>query len=303
VPESSQPPHPPVSTVARMLATVALLHGSGHDGSGIDDSGPEDSGLDATTVTALVDAVAYLTSTGDAAGAGALIRLVTTDPDTIAAVHVALRVPAPRPNSAAPAGGPPPLLPRRIPGPYRDPGEAAPATRSDAAPPATGPHPTTTTPGPGPRLAGSARTVGPGGSDGSDGAVELPLSETRRWREATAAQVLLLDYAVTGADGQVTGVYTAVPIVHPPDWCDHLDTICGGCLTGWSEDHAVAVFRHGIDGAATGCRCPVCRTTIPTHPHNPADPDSHPDPDHPTAGHPGGNRTSRDTSWFGGEGS
>ena len=76
MPESSQPPHPPVSTIARMLATVALLHGSGVD-------------RDTATATAVIDTVAYLTSTGDDDGADALIRLVTTDPDT----------PSPRPTS------------------------------------------------------------------------------------------------------------------------------------------------------------------------------------------------------------
>ena len=70
MPESSQAPHPPVSTAGRMLATVVLLHGSGIDGSGIDRD----------TATAVIDAVAYLTITGDTDGAHALIRLVTTDP-------------------------------------------------------------------------------------------------------------------------------------------------------------------------------------------------------------------------------
>ena len=221
---------------------VALLHGSG---------------IDRDTATALIDAVAYLTSTGDIEGADALIRLVTTDPDTIAAAHVALRVPARRPNSTAPTREPlppPAPLPRRIPSPYRDPAGLDVGAGGDVTAPGTGPNPTTTTSDLGPWL---ASTAGPGGAE------ELPLSETRRWREATIAQVLLLDYAVPGTDGQVTGVYTPVPIVHPPGWCDHLDTICGDCLAGWSEDHAVAVFRHGIDGAAAGCRCPLCRTTIP----------------------------------------
>jgi hypothetical protein len=86
MPESSQPPHPPVSTIARMLATVALLHGSGVD-------------RDTATATAVIDTVAYLTSTGDDDGADALIRLVTTDPDT----------PSPRPTSrsASPPAAPP----------------------------------------------------------------------------------------------------------------------------------------------------------------------------------------------------
>ena len=291
MPESSQPPHPPVSTVARMLATVALLHGSTLDDSSLSGSGlNHSSDLDPTTATALVDAVAYLTSTGDTDGADALIRLVTTDPDTIAAAHVALRVPARRPDSTAPIGEPlPPLppLPRRIPRPYRDPGEPGRAARSDAAPPATGRNPAPSTSDLGPQLTG---TTGPGGADGSNGTEELPLSETRRWREATAAQVLLLDYALPDAEGRVTGVYTPVPIVHPPGWCDHLDTICGGCLTGWLEDHAVAVFRHGIDGATTGCRYPVCRTTIP---------DRSSGHDRATTDHPSGDRTDRDTSWFG----
>lgn len=272
MPESSQPPHPPVSTVGRMLATVALLHGTSLDDH---DHGLRSSGLDATTATALVDAVAYLTSSGDTDGADALLRLVTADPDTIAAAHVALHVPARRPTSAAPTGEPPPPLPRRVPRPYRDPGTPDPTAGSSAAPPAAEPR------------------------DGSgNGAEHQPLSETRRWQDATAAQVLLLDYAITDAEGRVTGVYTPVPIVHPPGWCDHLDTICGGCLAGWSEDHAVAVFRHGLHGAATGCRCPVCRATIPTR--SPTPPDRQPDPDGP--GDPDGS-TSRDASWFGGEGS
>ena len=276
MPESSQAPHPPVSTAGRMLATVVLLHGNGIDGSGIDRD----------TATAVIDAVAYLTDTGDTDGAHALIRLVTTDPNTIAAAHVALRVPARRPNSTAATGEPPPPLPRRIPRPYRDPAKPDLAAGSDATPPATGAYPTTTTSDLRPR---PADTAGPGGADGSNGTEEPPLSETRRWREATTAQVLLLDCAVPGTEGQVTGVYTPVPIVHPPGWCDHLDTICGGCLAGWS-DHAVAVFRHGIDGAATGCRCPVCRTTIP---------DRLSGHDRRTTDHPSDDRTSRDTSWFG----
>ena len=276
--ETSQPPTPPVSTVARMLATVALLHGSG---------------LDRDTAIALVDAVAYLTASGDTDGANRLLRLVTADPDTIAAAHVALSVPARRPTGpptlrpdapTRPTGDlPPPPLPRRVPRSYRDPGTPDPAA-----------HPTTTD-GPAPEPAGT----------GGDPA---PLSETRRWREATAAQVLSLDYAVTGSDGRVTGVYTPVPIVHPPDWCDHLDTICAGCLTGWSEDHAVAVFRHGLHGATEGCRCPVCRTTIPTHPDNPAGPNPvAPSPDAPSpaaiTGFRADGSTGREPGWFGEEGS
>ena len=296
MPESSQPPHPPVSTVARLLATVALLHGSalaGSGGSGSSASGR--SGIDRDTATAVIDAVAYLTSTGDTDGADALMRLVTTDPDTIAAAHVALHVPARRPDSTAPTGEPPPTpapLPRRIPRPYRDPGEPDLPARSDARARATGLNPAPTTNDLEPPL---TATTGRGGADGSNGSEELPLAETRRWRDATAAQVLLLDYALPDAEGQLTGVYTPVPIVHPPGWCDHLDTICGGCLTGWSEDHAVALFRHGINGATTGCRCPLCRTTIPdrSSAHDPR-----------TTDHPSGDRTERDTrdrdtSWFG----
>jgi hypothetical protein len=265
-----------------MLATVTLLHSSRLG----------DSGLDATTVTALVDAVAYLTSTGDTDGADALLRLVTTDPDTIAAAHVALHVPARRPDSTGPTGEPPPApppLPRRVPRPYRDPGQPGLAARSDATPPATGPYPAPTTRDLGPSPTG---TTGPGDADGSNGTEELPLSETRRWREATAAQVLLLDYGLPDAEGQLTGVYTPVPIIHPPGWCDHLDTICGGCLTGWSEDHAVAVFRHGIDGATTGCRCPLCRTTIPDRSTGH---DRSSSQDRRTSG----DEADRNTSWFG----
>ena len=293
MPESSQPPCPPVSTVARMLATVALLHGGTLDGGG----------LDATTATALVDAVAYLTSTGDTDGADALLRLATTDPDTIAATHVALHVPARRPDSTAPTGEPPPPpLPRRTPSPYRDPGQPDPAGRSNATPTATEPHLTAIAGGSGARLAGAGRTDDPGDSDGSGKGAEPPLSESRRWQEATAAQVLLLDYAVPDAEGKLTGVYTPVPVVHPPGWCDHLDTICGACLTGWSEDHAVAVFRHGVDGAATGCRCPVCRTTVPARSpaHSPAQLDRHPDTGQ-IPGNTSGSTASRDTSWFGAE--
>ena len=301
MPESSQPPHPPVSTVARMLATVALLHGSHLDNSPLDSSRPHDSrlddrrrhdsGLDHLTATALVDAIAYLTSSGDTDGADALLRLVTTDEETIAATHVALHTPARRPHSdTAPTCEPLPPLPRRVPGPYRDPGQP-------------------TTPGGRRSATTSEPTPWPAGT-GESGGGRTPLSETRRWREATAAQVLLLDYAVTGAAGRLTGVYTPVPIVHPPGWCDHLDTICGGCLAGWSEDHCVAVFRHGIDGAATGCRCPVCRTTIPTRPAPPdRRPDGDRDPDGPTPARPtpgdpdGGGTTTRDPGWFGEGGS
>jgi hypothetical protein len=269
-----------------MLATVALLHGSNLDGSGLNRGN-----LDRDTAIALVDAIAYLTASGDANGADRLLRLVTADPDTLAAAHVALSAPARRQapgadDPAPPTGDRPPTpLPRRIPRPYHDPGTPDPAA-----------HPTTTE-GPGPRPAGA-------------GDEPASLSETRRWREATAAQVLSLDYAVTGPDGRLTGVYTPVPIVHPPGWCDHLDTICGSCLTGWSEDHAVAVFRHGLDGATEGCRCPVCSTTIPTRPDRPAGP--RPTGPRPTGSspaatadlHPGG-RTGRDPDgdpgWFGEE--
>jgi hypothetical protein len=91
-----------------------------------------------------------------------------------------------------------------------------------------------------------------------------------RWQAARHAQVLPLDTALPGPDGCPVGVYSPVPIVHPPGWCDHLDTICAGCLPAWAEDHAVALLRHGVDGATAGCRCPICRHTIPASPARPA---------------------------------
>jgi hypothetical protein len=103
----------------------------------------------------------------------------------------------------------------------------------------------------------------PDGSDEAAWAHATVLASTTRWRHAAQAQVLPLDTATTGVDGQPTGVFRPVPIVHPPGWCDHLDTLCPVCLPAWIEDHAIAVFRHGLEGATAGCRCPVCRTTLP----------------------------------------
>jgi len=99
---------------------------------------------------------------------------------------------------------------------------------------------------------------------------------TVRWRTARHAQVLSLDYARRDPAGRLTGVYTPVPITHPPAWCGHLDTICVDCLPGWSEDHLVTVFRHGAQGAAAGCRCPTCRLTLPP-PATGSDPEPRPD--------------------------
>jgi hypothetical protein len=87
------------------------------------------------------------------------------------------------------------------------------------------------------------------------------------WTRASTVQVLPLDYARRGADGRWRGVYTPVPIAHPPQWCDHLDSVCRSCLPAWAEDHALALFRHGPAGARVGCACPVCRTSRPRFDH------------------------------------
>ena len=89
------------------------------------------------------------------------------------------------------------------------------------------------------------------------------LAGTAQWRAARHAQVLCLDNTRSDPAGRLTGVYTPVPVMHPPSWCAHLDTICTDCLPAWAEDHLVAVFRHGQQGAAAGCRCPTCRLATP----------------------------------------
>lgn len=92
---------------------------------------------------------------------------------------------------------------------------------------------------------------------------ELAGLDPAAWARANAVQVVPLDYARPGADGGWRGVYTPVPIAHPPQWCEHLDSVCRSCLPAWLEDHALALFRHGPPGARAGCACPVCRTSRP----------------------------------------
>jgi hypothetical protein len=89
------------------------------------------------------------------------------------------------------------------------------------------------------------------------------------------AQVLLWEDARRDPDGRLTGVYVPVPVVWPPGLCRHLDTICPQCLDTWAEDHALALFAHGPQGAAAGCLCPTCR---PEH-CAPSQPPSSPGPD------------------------
>jgi hypothetical protein len=96
----------------------------------------------------------------------------------------------------------------------------------------------------------------------SDAAIGDP-AWTARWQTAAEAQTLLREDAVADATGPPRGVYTPVPIVHPPGCCQHLDTICSDCLPSWQDDLLVALFRHGPDGAAAGCRCRTCAPAQP----------------------------------------
>jgi hypothetical protein len=100
------------------------------------------------------------------------------------------------------------------------------------------------------------------------------------------AQVLLWEDARRDPDGRLTGVYVPVPVVWPPGLCRHLDTICPQCLDTWAEDHALALFAHGPDGAAAGCLCPTCRPQHLAPSQPPANPG--PDPHRTGAGDAGG---------------
>jgi hypothetical protein len=84
-----------------------------------------------------------------------------------------------------------------------------------------------------------------------------------------AAQVLLWEDARRDADGWLLGVYVPVPVIWPPGLCQHTQTICPQCLLSWADDHALALFDHGPDGAAAGCQCPTCHPQ-PTAPPQPA---------------------------------
>jgi hypothetical protein len=113
------------------------------------------------------------------------------------------------------------------------------------------------------------------------------LAGTAAWQAASHAQTLPYEDTEPGPGGQPAGVYTPVPIVHPPGWCRHLDTICADCLPAWQDELVVAVFDHGPCGAAHGCRCPVCQppasppSTRPPPDPNPAAvrPPAHPTTD------------------------
>jgi hypothetical protein len=91
-------------------------------------------------------------------------------------------------------------------------------------------------------------------------------ARAERWRAATHAQTLARTDAELIPGRPPTGVYIPVPIVHPPGYCRHLDTICVGCLRSWQDDLLVALFDHGPGGAAHGCRCPTCHTPAPAGP-------------------------------------
>jgi hypothetical protein len=79
-------------------------------------------------------------------------------------------------------------------------------------------------------------------------------------------QVLLWEDARIAADGRLVGVYQPVPVLWPPAWCEHVHTLCPHCLLTWVEDHALALFDHGPDGAAVGCQCPTCQPHLPAPP-------------------------------------
>jgi hypothetical protein len=103
----------------------------------------------------------------------------------------------------------------------------------------------------------------PSDPTGHDPGLALAGLDPAAWTRASTVQVLPLDYARRGADGRWRGVYTPVPIAHPPQLCDYLDSVCRSCLPAWAEDHALALFRHGQAGARVGCACPACRTSHP----------------------------------------
>jgi hypothetical protein len=90
-----------------------------------------------------------------------------------------------------------------------------------------------------------------------------------------AAQALL---RYDGYDGRTVGLYIDIPVLWPPDLCGHAETICPYCLLDWAEDGPLALFEHGAQGAAIGCRCHIC------HPHDPDPhtPTPYPTPDDPT---------------------
>jgi hypothetical protein len=97
---------------------------------------------------------------------------------------------------------------------------------------------------------------------------------TRLLAAPLQVQALLWEDARRDPEGRLTGVYLPVPVVWPPGMCQHAETICPQCLLSWSEDHALAVFDHGPDGAEAGCLCRTCRPdhSAPSQPPSTLDP-------------------------------
>ena len=97
---------------------------------------------------------------------------------------------------------------------------------------------------------------------------------TRPLARPAQAQALVWEDARPDRDGRMLGVYVPVPVVWPPELCQHGETICPHCLLSWADDQVLALFDHGPDGAAAGCTCDICRP----HPGTPA---PHPRPNRP----------------------
>lgn len=58
------------------------------------------------------------------------------------------------------------------------------------------------------------------------------------------------------------GAYGDVPILPTAD-CDHIETLCRGCVDTWEIDHIVLIFPHGHGPQGKyrfGCECPTCLT-------------------------------------------
>lgn len=85
------------------------------------------------------------------------------------------------------------------------------------------------------------------------------------------------------------GAYGDVPILATAD-CEHVETLCRGCVESWEIDHVVLIFPQGHGPQARsrfGCECPVCLAARPlpsasmlTRPP-PADPTSNPPTESP----------------------
>jgi hypothetical protein len=61
------------------------------------------------------------------------------------------------------------------------------------------------------------------------------------------------------------GAYGDVRILATAD-CEHVETLCHGCIESWEIDHIVVIFPlgHGRQGRSRfGCECPVCLATLP----------------------------------------